>query len=73
MAIEVISKGTKTPPTYTRTCPECGCKFSYVYKDTIGCNWLGGYQAVICPQCDYPVAHLVAGGGSDINHPLSDD
>lgn len=73
MAITIIEKGTKETPTYTRTCPECGCKFQYNYEDTILSNWLGGIQAVKCPQCNYLVAHLNAGGGQDINHPILED
>lgn len=73
MAVTIITKGTKETPVYTRTCPECGCKFSYNYKDTVLSGWNGGYVAIHCPQCGYPVAHIVAGGGADINHPMEED
>lgn len=69
MAVKIIEKGTKETPVYRRTCPECGCVFEYNYSDTIRSGWSGGYQEVKCPQCGYPVAHLNAGGGEDINHP----
>lgn len=72
--ITVISHGDPSKsPTYTRTCPECGCKFTYQYRDCIDANIYGGYSAVLCPDCRYPVAHLTAGGGADINHPAEED
>ena len=71
--VTIIEKGTKEAPTYTRTCPECGCKFTYNWSDTQQTGWGGGYQMIKCPQCGYPVAHLVAGGGEDINHPKLED
>jgi hypothetical protein len=73
MAINIISPGQDERPVYTRTCPECKCKFEYQYSDTQDSGWLGGFRAVLCPHCGYPVAHLVAGGGADINHPISED
>jgi hypothetical protein len=69
MAVTIVEKGTKETPLYTRNCPECGCKFTYNYVDTQDSNWLGGFRMIKCPQCSYPVAHLTAGGGDDINHP----
>lgn len=69
MAIKILVPGTDERPTYTRTCPECGCKFEYQYIDTQDSGWNGGYRAVLCPHCKYPVAHLIAGGGIDINKP----
>lgn len=72
--ITIISHGhPDETPTYTRTCPECGCKFTYQFCDCIDANIYGGYSAVLCPECHYPVAHLVAGGGDDINHPKMED
>lgn len=59
----------KNRTIYTRTCPECGTKFSYDWTDTIQSNWTGGYVAVLCPTCQYPVAHIIGGGGADINKP----
>lgn len=74
MAITIIEKGDPAnAPTYTRTCPECKTKFSYKYDDTIDTNWLGGCRVVLCPVCGYRVAHLIAGGGDDINHPKAED
>lgn len=77
MAIEIITQPDKEPlnlrPTYTRKCPECGCEFTYKYKDCIESNWRGGYVVVLCPICKYPIAHIVAGGGNDINHPVGTD
>lgn len=74
MAIKVITPGNLSKaPTYTRTCPECGCVFEYKFSDTFESGWRGGYTAVTCPTCGYAVAHLVAGGGDDINHPKLSD
>jgi len=74
--IEVQTPGNlENRPTYTRKCPECGCVFTYQYPDTEDSGWLGGYRFIKCPTpgCGYPVAHLVAGGGDDINHPIVND
>lgn len=74
MAVTIIEKGDiNKAPTYIRTCPECGTVFSYQYVDTQYDNFLGGYKSIDCPVCKYPVAHLTAGGGADINHPALKD
>lgn len=74
MSITILTEGNiNNAPTYTRTCPECGCKFTYKYADTQDSGWLGGFRTVLCPTCGYLVAHLVAGGSSDINHPMLTD
>lgn len=71
MAVTIIEPGTKEAPIYTRTCPECGCKFTYQWPDVVDCGWSGGYKMVQCPQCKYPVAHI--NNGAEINHPKLED
>ena len=77
MAIKILTPPEKdwkkNRPKYIRTCPECKTKFEYTYEDCTESNWRGGYVAVLCPTCGYSVAHIVAGGGSDINHPQIED
>ena len=72
MAIETITPGnTEELKKYTRTCPECGCKFTYNWKDTFQYSCCDGYMAVWCPTCNYPVAHVM-GGSSQVNNPPLD-
>ena len=45
--------------SYETTCPDCGCMFYYDEEDieTAGLNDFVFY--VSCPDCNYPVGHIV--------------
>jgi hypothetical protein len=76
MAVKIISQPTRPNPedrpVYTRTCPECGCKFTYQFEDCQENNYRGGYVEIRCPFCGYKVAHIIGGAGEDVNKPVKE-
>lgn len=54
--MEIIEKGTKTPPikiVYITKCRTCGCKFTYKEED-VKSSWCDE-ECLRCPQCSYTV------------------
>lgn len=47
MTKRIISNGTVT---YSATCNECGCRFTYEHSD-VHTNYLRGGGWVDCPRC----------------------
>lgn len=76
MAVKILSGPTRPElsqrPKYIRTCPECGCRFEYQFKDCQENNYRGGYISIACPCCGYQVVHSVAGSNEDVNHPVEE-
>ena len=52
--MEIIKHGRFYKAPQEKTCPDCGCVFSYVEKD-INQNWVGinelNYTYINCPEC----------------------
>ena len=52
--MEIIKHGRFYKAPQEKTCPDCGCVFSYVEKD-INQNWAGinelNYTYINCPEC----------------------
>lgn len=59
--MEIIKKGTKTPPDKRiciAKCRTCGCEFTYMEGD-LKYHYLADRKGVVCPQCNYLVYPII--------------
>lgn len=62
--IKIIKPGNKKE--YIKTCPKCGCEFSYELEDI-------SYLHITCPCCKYSMQHSELDNSKEPNYCLNDD